>query len=62
MNINKIASGDVAKWVFVIITVGVVAHQTGYDQPALKEGKKYYRKIKAELATRKLRRSNTNHI
>lgn len=57
-NAKALMRGDrrgMSTGVLVIFAVGYVAHQTGYDQKALKEAKKYYRKAKAEIAARKLR-------
>ena len=56
-NVKSVLRGDkrgLSTGVLIIVGVGYVAHQTGYDRIALEEGKKYYRKIRAEIAARKL--------
>ena len=58
-NVNALIRGDrrsLSTGVFIIFAIGYVAHQTGYDQKAYDEGKKYYRKLKKEIAIRKMQR------
>lgn len=67
-NARAIIRGDrrgLSTGLAIIVGVIYVAHQTGYDQKILKEGRKYYRKysrkIKAEIAARKIKRDPRNH-
>lgn len=57
-NAKAIMRGDrrgMSTGVLIVVGIAVVAHQTGYDEVAIKEIKKYYKKAKAEIAVRKLR-------
>jgi hypothetical protein len=54
-NVKGILRGDrrsMSTGVLILVGIGVVAHQTGYDEVALKEAKKYYKKAKDEIKAR----------
>ncbi len=54
-NVGALLRGDqrgLSTGVLVVIAVGYVAHQTGYDRKALDEAEKQYRKIKAKIEAR----------
>ena len=54
-NIKGILRGDrrsMSTGVLILVGIGVVAHQTGYDEVAYKEAKKYYKKAKDEIKAR----------
>lgn len=60
--VNKNARGlirgdarSLSTGVFIIFAAVYVAHQTGYDKKVAAEGKKYYKKLKIEIATRQRR-------
>jgi hypothetical protein len=58
-NARALVHGDrrgLSTGVFVIVAIGYVAHQTGYDKVALEEGKKQYHKIKTRFDIWKLKR------
>lgn len=57
-NARAIIRGDrrgLSTGVAIVVGIAWVAHQTGYDKKALIQGKKYYKKAKAEFALRKYR-------
>lgn len=63
-NAKALLRGDrrgMSTGVLVLVGIGYVAHQTGYDKVALKEAKKYYKKLKTEIAVRKLARDPKKH-
>jgi hypothetical protein len=54
-NVKGILRGDrrsMSTGVLVVVGVAYILHQTGYDKVLLKEGQKYYRKLKAEYKAR----------
>lgn len=62
-NVKSILRGDrkgLSTGVLIIVGIGYVAHQTGYDQVALEETKKYYRKTKTKFDIWKLKRDIDN--
>lgn len=67
-NARAIIRGDrrgLSTGLAVVVGIVYVAHQTGYDQKALIEGKKQYKKIKSkvkyELAKRKIAKDPRNY-
>jgi hypothetical protein len=56
-NAKALLRGDrrgLSTGLLIIVTIGVVAHQTGLDKVALAEGKKYYRKAKTKFGIWKI--------
>ena len=63
-NARALIRGDrrsLSTGLFVIVTIAYVAHQTGYDQVVFDEGKKYYRKVKADIDARRRRNSTKEY-
>lgn len=62
-NFRALKSGNLrglSNGVFIVAGVAYVAHTTGYDKVAMAEGKKLYKKAKAELKFRKARFEGRN--
>jgi hypothetical protein len=58
-NVKGLLRGDrrgLSTGVLVIVAIGYVAHQTGYDEVIIAKSKRQYRKIKVRLAVRKWNR------
>lgn len=62
-NLRALKSGNIrglSNGVFIVAGVVYVAHVTGYDKIALKEGEKLYKKAKVEVKYRKARFQGRN--
>lgn len=62
-NFRALKSGNytaLSNGVFIAVGVAYVAHATGYDKKVVAEGKKLYRKAKAEVKFRKAKREGRN--